>query len=346
MPSDRGALTTAPAWRLAELIRRREVSPVEVLDAHVARLDAVEPHLNAVVAERLDDARREAHAAEARARVSADPASLPPLLGVPCTIKDFLAVRGLPWTAGLHARAAVRADDDAAVVTRLRAAGAIIVAKTNVPEGGMWMETSNPLHGRTRNPWDPARTPGGSSGGEAALVAAGASPLGLGSDIAGSIRIPAGMCGVIGHKPTELLVPNTGHWGASTGEAERMLCTGPLTRCVRDAELVLELIAGPDGASRTTRTLAPREPALDAGDLRGVTVVPLLATGRIRIAPVMRAAVARSRPAARPAATSTPRPGSGCSAAASRPGWARWPAPAPPTPTTSPPARRARSPTC
>jgi fatty acid amide hydrolase 2 len=287
LPRDRDALLYTPAWRLAALIRSGEVSPVEIVDAHIERIEAVNPRLNAMIAERFDDARREARAAEARVR-HADPEALPPLHGVPCTIKEFLGVRGMSWTAGLWARRTRRADVDATVVTRLREAGAIVLGLSNVPEGGMWMETYNPVYGRTSNPWDLTRTPGGSSGGEAALIAAGASPFGLGSDIAGSIRIPAGMCGVVGHKPSERLVPNTGHWPEDNGgEADRMLCVGPLGRCVRDAEGVLEVIAEPD-------RLAPRDPALDAGDLRGVRVIPVVANGRVRIAPVMRAAVERS----------------------------------------------------
>jgi fatty acid amide hydrolase 2 len=292
-------LCELPAWQLAALIRRREVSSVEVVDAHVARIVAVNPALNALVADRFDDARREARDADARiaaATTSGD--ELPPLLGVPCTIKEFLGVTGLSHTAGLWARRGRVAEADATVVTRLRAAGAIVLGVTNVPEGGMWMETYNPIYGRTSNPWDVTRTPGGSSGGEAALVAAGASPFGIGSDIAGSIRIPAAMCGVVGHKPTELLVPNTGHWGGGGAEAERMLCCGPIGRCVRDVERVLEIVAGPDGVGRAERHLAPLDPALvaplAAGDLRGVRVIPVTETGRVRIAPVMQAAVERA----------------------------------------------------
>ena len=286
LPRDRDALLHAPAWRLAALIRSGEISPVEIVDAHIARIEEVNPQLNALVAERFDDARREARAAEARVRHAGEPGGLPPLLGVPCTIKEFIGVRGMSWTAGLWARRGRRADVDATVVTRLREAGAIVLGVSNVPEGGMWMETYNPVYGRTSNPWDVTRTPGGSSGGEAALVAAAASPFGLGSDIAGSIRIPAGMCGVIGHKPTERAVPNAGHWPEdNSAEADRMLCIGPIGRCVRDVEGVLEVIAD---------RLAPRDAALDAGDLSGVRVIPVVATGRVRIAPVMRAAIERS----------------------------------------------------
>jgi fatty acid amide hydrolase 2 len=293
-PRADGHLCELPALRLAALIRSRVVSPLEVLDAHLARIEAVNPRLNALVGERFADARREAASADARVRHAPDPDDLPPLLGVPCTIKEFVGVRGLSWTAGLWARRGRRADRDATVVERLRAAGAIVLGVSNVPEGGMWMETHNPIYGRTANPWDLRRTPGGSSGGEAALVAAGASPFGIGSDIAGSIRIPSGMCGVIGHKPTALLVPNTGHWPESSGDAERMLCTGPIGRSVDDVERILELIAGPDGQSQAHRTLPPRDPALAAGDLRGVRVYPVTATARVRIAPVMRLAIERA----------------------------------------------------
>lgn len=284
----------APAWQLAARIRKGELSPVAVVDAYIARIEAVNPRLNALVAERFDDARREARAAEAQARVSVDRDALPPLLGVPCTVKEFLGVKGLPQTAGILRRKGVRAERDATVVKRLREAGAIVLGVSNVPEGKMWMETYNPIYGRTSNPWDTTRTSGGSSGGEAALVAAAASPFGIGSDIAGSIRIPAAMCGVIGHKPSDLLGPNTGHWPGGAGDAERMLSTGVLGRCVRDVELVLERIAWPDGESAAIRTLPPVEPALAAGDLRGVRVVPIVSNGRVRVAPVMRQAVERA----------------------------------------------------
>ncbi len=283
-------LLHAPAWQLAARIRAGDVSPVTVVDAHIARIQAVNPKINALVADRFDDARREARAAEAQVRVSADRDALPPLLGVPCTIKEFLAVRGMPQTAGIVRRRHVVAERDATVVARLRAAGAIVLGVSNVPEGGMWMETYNPIYGRTSNPWDVTRTSGGSSGGEAALVAASASPFGLGSDIAGSIRIPSSMCGVIGHKPSDLLVPNTGHWPDGGGESERMLATGVIGRCVRDVELVLEQIAGPDGESAAIRTLPPREP----DDLRGLRVVPLTRNGHVRFAPVMVNAVERA----------------------------------------------------
>jgi fatty acid amide hydrolase 2 len=284
-------LCELPAVRIAELIRRRTVSSLEVVDAHIARIEAVNPAINAVIAERFADARREAREADARVARGGE---LPPLLGVPCTIKEFIGVAGMTWTAGLHCRRGRCADVDATVVTRVRDAGAIVLGMTNVPEGGMWMETYNTIYGRTNNPWDLTRTPGGSSGGEAAIVAAGGSVFGIGSDIAGSIRIPAGMCGVIGHKPSALLVPNTGQWAGTGSAAERILCTGPIGRCVRDVERVLEIIAGPDGASATDQVLGPIDPAHAAGDLRGVRVIPVTATGKVNIWPVMRDAVDRA----------------------------------------------------
>jgi fatty acid amide hydrolase 2 len=275
-------LCTLPAHVLAAMIRRRAVSSSEVVAAHIARLEEVHAALNVLVEDRFAAARLEASDADARI-ASADPATLPPLLGVPCTIKEFVAVDGMSWTAGIVARRDQRARGDATVVARLRAAGAIVLGVSNVPEGGMWMETDNALFGRTVNPWNPARTAGGSSGGEGALLAAGAAPFGIGSDIAGSIRIPSAFCGVVGHKPTALLVPNTGHWGPETDAAERMLCVGPMGRTVRDVELVLEIIAGPDGKSAVHHQLPA--PEATGPDLHGITVYPVLEHGTIRPAP-------------------------------------------------------------
>ena len=161
-------LVTASAGELAAWIREGRVSSREVVEAHIARIDAVNPRLNAVVADRFDDALREASAAD-----SAPARDRGPLHGVPCTIKEFVAVRGMPWTGGVRARAGTRADRDATVVERLRSAGAIVLGVTNAPEGGLWYETNNTLYGRTSNPWDLHRTPGGSSGGEGAIIAAG-----------------------------------------------------------------------------------------------------------------------------------------------------------------------------
>lgn len=241
------------ATDLAAAIRRREVSPVAVVDACIARLEAVNPLLNAVVATRYGEARAAARRAEARAR-EPDP---PPLLGVPCLVAELLAVRGMPHTAGRVARRHVVADRDATVVRRLIDAGAIVLGVTNTPEG-------NRVYGRTRGPHDP-----GSGGGLAAIVAAGGVPFGIGSDTGGALRIPAGFCGVVAHKPTGGLVPATGH---APGEGDEPLAIGPLARTVADLALVLRVIAGPDGIDpQVVRTL----PADAEPDWRRVTVWPV-----------------------------------------------------------------------
>jgi fatty acid amide hydrolase 2 len=288
------ALLDTPVTRLAEMVRSGAVSPLELVDAHVARIRAVDPLLNALTADRFEAARAEAAAAgevAAQARARGEAAALPPLHGIPCTIKEFLSVEGMPWTGGMKRRADVRAERDAVLVRRLRAAGAIVLGTSNVPEGGLWMETYNAIYGRTRNPWDLGRSPGGSSGGEGALVAAGASPFGIGTDVGGSIRIPSAFCGIPGHKPTGLLVPNDGHFPPATGDAEPYLCAGPMGRSIDDLALVLGVIAGPDPASPAVhRTFGGPEEL----DLRDVTVVPFETNGRMRVREVMRGAVRRS----------------------------------------------------
>ena len=286
-------LYTLSAGQLAARVRARELSPVALVDAHIERLEAVNPLINALAAARFERARAEARAAE---RTLAGGGDCPPLLGVPCTIKSFLAVADMPHHAGLVARRDVVASADAAVVARLRAAGAIVIGLGSVPEGGMWIETVNRLVGRTDNPWDVSRTPGGSSGGEAALIAAGAAPFALGSDIGGSIRIPAAFCGLAGHKPSGGLVPNTGHWGAERGQ-NRYLCIGPLARRVSDLSVILGLIAGPDGVDVGADAALDREVRaglsgdLGPGRLDGVTVYPLERVGDVAITPVMAAQV-------------------------------------------------------
>jgi len=273
------------AGALAALIRDRAVSPVEVVDAHIARIQQVNPALNAVVAPRFDAARAAAQAAEARV-VSGDP--LPPLHGVPCTIKEFIGVRGMPQTAGIKLRSHVTAHADATAVRRLRAAGAIVLGVTNAPEGGLWHETSNPLYGRTSNPHDLYRTSGGSSGGEGAIIAAGGSPFGLGSDTGGSIRFPAAFCGIAGHKPTGGLVPNTGHYPHAPQGTDAPMVVGPLARHVADLRLVLDVIAGPDGIDPVCR----RQPAHGAPrDWSEITVYPLPTNGRVRASKPIQAAV-------------------------------------------------------
>lgn len=240
------------ATRLAALIRGREVSALEVVEAHAARIRRVNPLLNAVVRDRFERARAEARIADEVVRTR-DPALLPPFLGVPCTIKECFALTGMPQTSGLVARRGVIAAQDATAVARIRQAGSIPLGVTNVSELCMWMETNNRVYGRTNNPYDPRRIVGGSSGGEGAIIAAGGSPFGIGSDIGGSIRLPAFFNGVFGHKPTGGLVPGSGQYPIAENAALRYLTTGPLARRAEDLMPLLRTIAGPDGIDAGAR---------------------------------------------------------------------------------------------
>jgi len=238
-------LFTISAKEMARRIRAGELSPVEAVEAHIRRIQSVNGLLNAVVVDCFEAARQEAKAAEARLSQSRD--NLPPLFGVPCTIKDCFAVAGYPWAAGVWARKDLIAEADATVVERVRKAGAIVLGKTNVPEGAMWIESYNYVYGRTNNPYDLKRTVGGSSGGEGSIVGAGASPFGIGSDIGGSIRYPSAFNGVAGHKPTGGLVSGNGHWPTVSGPLTCYNTYGPIARRVEDLALLLPLLAGPDG---------------------------------------------------------------------------------------------------
>jgi len=237
---------TFSATKLARLIRERRATSSDVVEAHIERIRRVNPTLNAMVQDRFDEAREEARAADERVR-TLPPESLPPLLGVPCSIKECFALRDMPNTSGLPSRVGRPAAGDATAVARLRAAGAIPLGVTNVSELCMWMETDNRVYGRTNNPYDPARIVGGSSGGEGAIVGAGGAPFGLGSDIGGSIRMPAFFNGVFGHKPTGGLVPGSGQFPIAENAALRYLTTGPLCRRAEDLWPLLRILAGPDG---------------------------------------------------------------------------------------------------
>src|SRR5262245_19756015 len=229
-----------PATLLAEAIRCKEVSAVEVLEACLQRIEAVNPKLNAVVHLAADSARAQAqHADAALARGDSNG----PLHGVPMTIKDSLDTAGVISTGGTKGRASYVPTADATVVARLRAAGAILLGKTNTPELTLSFETDNLLYGRTNNPYDLARTPGGSSGGAAAIIAAGGSPFDIGSDTAASIRWPAHCCGIAGIKPTAGRVPRTGHIiPFGLGARDMLTQNGPMARFVEDLSLILPII--------------------------------------------------------------------------------------------------------
>jgi len=283
------ALLHRPAVETARMIRRGEVRAADVVDAAIARIEEVNPALNALVAKRYEAARREAADADRRAAAGGD---LPPLLGVPCTIKEAFALEGMPNTSGLVARVGAPARRDAVTVRRLRDAGAIPLGVTNVSELCMWMESDNRVYGLTRNPYDPARTVGGSSGGEAALLGAGAAPFGLGSDVGGSIRIPAFFCGVFGHKPTGGLVPNRGQFPDASNEGSRYLCTGPMCRYAADLMPLLGIMAGPD--PEDPRTLPWRLGDPDRVSPKGLRVHVVPDNGRLPVSSCLRAAQGRA----------------------------------------------------
>ena len=236
----------ASATDIASAVRAGEVSAAEVVEAHLAHIHRHNPGLNAIVTLDEEGARAAAHAAD-EAQARGEPLGL--LHGVPVTIKDAIETAGLRTTGGTLHLAHHIPTEDATAVARLRAAGAIVLGKTNVPVLSAAVEVNNPLFGRTNNPWDPSRTPGGSSGGSAAAVASGMTPLDLGADIGGSLRIPASFCGVCALKPTEHRVPTAGHIPPLPGypQAVRHMNTlGPLARTVDDLALALRVIAGPD----------------------------------------------------------------------------------------------------
>jgi amidase len=236
-------LTHETATALAARIRDRTLSSVEVVTAVLQRIEDVNPRINAVVQLAADPLERARAADEVLARRG----TLGPLHGVPFTIKDSFDTAGIVTTVGSIGWRDRVPTTDATVVARLRAAGAILVGKTNTPEFTWSNETDNDVYGRTSNPYDLTRTPGGSSGGAAAIVAAGASPFDIGSDTGDSIRQPAHVCGVAGIKPTSGRVPRTGHWPSFRGLFESFTQLGPIARRVEDLELILPIIAGPDG---------------------------------------------------------------------------------------------------
>ncbi|MFX0199042.1 MAG: amidase, partial [Candidatus Hodarchaeota archaeon] len=224
-------------------MRNKEVSSEEVVKAHLERIEEVNPKLNAVVlltAESALHQAREADAALARGEIKG------PLHGVPVTIKDNIETAGVVSTSGTKGRSSFVPAHDATVAARMWAAGAIMLGKTNLPEFGLAFETDNLVYGRTNNPYDLSRTPGGSSGGEAAIIASGGSPLGLGNDMGGSIRLPSHFCGLAGIKPTTDRVPRTGHFPPPLTGLDPLWQAGPMARRVEDLILTLPIIARVD----------------------------------------------------------------------------------------------------
>lgn len=258
-------LTKAGALETAEAVRDGEISALEATEAAIARIEAVDGTINAVVVRDFERAQAAARALDA----SRKPGDTRRFLGVPMTVKESNDVAGLPSTWGFEQFKALNAARDAVVVQRLKAEGAIILGKTNVPVAlGDW-QSVNPVYGRTVNPFDHARSPGGSSGGAAAALATGMVPLEIGSDIGGSIRFPAHMCGVFGHKPSYGIVPQRGHLFPGTDGCDAPLAVvGPMARNVADLSACLEVIAGPDAGGGYRLDL----PAARAGALKDFRV--------------------------------------------------------------------------
>ena len=243
-------ITRFDATALAALIRSRELSPVEVMQAHLDRIEATNPRVNAIVS--LAEGALDAAKAAERAVMAGD--DLAPLHGVPFTAKDSIDTAGVLTQRGSPIFKGRVPEADATSVARLKNAGAILLAKTNLPEFSYWIESDNLLSGRTNNPWNLERTPGGSSGGESAAIAAGMSPLGLGTDLAISIRGPAAQTGITSLKPTHGRIPMTGIWPRAP---RRFWHVGPMARSVRDIALAYSLMVGPDGADAfATSTIA------------------------------------------------------------------------------------------
>src|ERR1700704_248060 len=236
-------LTFFSAVCMAEQIREKRLSPVELVEAHLTRIQKLNSKLNAFVQVDAEGVRQQAFLAEAAVR---DGRERGVWHGVPLSIKSSIEVAGLRWEAGTKLRAGVRGERDAPLVARLRQAGAIILGVTNAPELLMAWETDNLLYGRTNNPWDLTRTPGGSSGGEASAIAAGLSAGGIGSDGGGSIREPAHFTGICGLKPTPGRIPSTGHFPNSVGPFALTGVVGPMARTVADLKLLFTALQGPD----------------------------------------------------------------------------------------------------
>ena len=283
-------LSFLSAAAMAERIRKRDISPVELAEAHLAKIERLNPKLNAYV--HIDSTRVRLEALVAESAVShckTSGGTLGPLHGVPISIKSSLEVARMRCESGTRLRAGFIATHDAPLVARLKNAGAIVLGVTNTPELLMAWETDNLLYGRTSNPWDLARTPGGSSGGEAAAIAAGMSAGGVGSDGGGSIRVPAHFSGICGLKPTPGRIPCTGHYPISGGPFALIGVVGPMARTVADLKLLFEVMQGPDDGDTCAAPVPLRWPSDEAA--RKLKVGYFEDDGRTPVTPETRAAV-------------------------------------------------------
>ena len=257
----------ASAKTMAQAIRNKEVSAVELVEAHLARIEEVNPAINAVVMLAAERARAEAVEADA---AIARGESVGALHGVPFTLKDSIDTEGVVTTGGTLGRKGFVPDKDATVAARLRAAGGILLGKSNTPELTLAAETDNLVYGRTNNPFDVSRTTGGSSGGAGAIVSCGGAAFDIGSDTGGSVRYPAHFCGIAGLKPNSGRVPRTGHIVShSMGAVDSLTQNGPMARYVEDLALILPIISGPDWSDPAIVPAPLGDPAdVNLGELR------------------------------------------------------------------------------
>jgi aspartyl-tRNA(Asn)/glutamyl-tRNA(Gln) amidotransferase subunit A len=277
-------ITFFDATKLADLIRSRELSSVEVVQAHIDRITAVDPQVIAIVtiADTALEAAREADAALQAGQ------PLGPLHGVPFTVKDSIDTAGVATQRGSPIFKGRVPEADAVSVARMKNAGGILLAKTNLPEFSYWIESDNLLSGRSNNPWDLSRTPGGSSGGESAAIAAGMSPIGLGTDLAISVRGPAAQTGIVSLKATHGRVPMTGIWPRAP---RRFWHVGPMARSIRDLALAFSQLAGPDGQDAFASSTGNFDAGVGAAPSRRLRVGWMVGPGFGPVDPEVKATV-------------------------------------------------------
>jgi Asp-tRNA(Asn)/Glu-tRNA(Gln) amidotransferase A subunit family amidase len=286
VPRSENPLTLLSATALAKKIRLREVTSREVVEAHIRRIEEVNPTINALVTDTFEAARKQADDADkALAKTDGNGkgnSALGPLHGVPFSAKDSIDVGGVRSTCGLWSRRDNVPAKDATVVRRMRDAGAILLGKTNTPDACWAQETNNPVFGRTNNPWDTSRTVGGSTGGEAALLAAKGSPIGIGTDIAGSIRMPAHFTGIVGFRPTSDSLDESGLWPELGARSTKLESVGPMARTVEDVALGWDILRG-----------ATPEP-IDTARIAGQRVAHWFGDGMSKADPAIRQGVSRA----------------------------------------------------
>lgn len=290
-------VTLAPAVRQLEMLRSGQISITELAEAHIAQIERLEPALNVFADFDAERVRAEARRMDAAREQQAWQEK--PLYGLPVTVKSSIAAAGFRCEIGSLLHRGDMPAEDAVVVARLRAAGALILGTTNCPEFLMAYETANLLHGRTRNPWDLERTPGGSSGGESAAIAAGMSAAGLGSDSGGSVRVPAHFTGICSLKPTPGRFPGAGHLPPCVGPFAILGAIGPMARTMKDVALLFRVLGGQDRNDPVSPPVARRELSLD--ELRGNVIGYFEDDGLVPVTPETRAAVQAAAQALREA---------------------------------------------